>query len=146
MILELSLTRWPSSLGIIKHRLMLERCVILKLVREYPDSTCYQLHKKFNLLQLNMSTSGFYALIKRMGMDGLLVLTPRILIRPKIPKGRHVMENQPDTRRRVGGHLRINPIKKRILINLSITGLKELMALEFKIQIALTMSIYGKKV
>jgi hypothetical protein len=56
------------------------------------------------------------------------------------------MENQPDTRRWVGGHLRINPIKKRILINLSITGLKELMALEFKIQIALTMSIYGKKV
>jgi hypothetical protein len=81
-----------------------------------------------------------------MASDGFLVLTPRILIRPKILKGRHIMENQPDMRRRVGGHLRINPIKKRILINLSITGLKELMALEFKIQIALTMSIYGKKV
>lgn len=104
----------------MREKYVLEKCVLLKLLRDYPRITRYQLRKKLTRLQFSLYVDNFYGLIESMEKDGL--------IQKEVIPGKRVCGNP------------------CFLYTVTSEGIKTCLSLEFKIQIALKTSINGIKV
>jgi DNA-binding PadR family transcriptional regulator len=104
----------------LREKYILEKCIILKLLKEHPRITRYLLRKKLTKLQFSLYVDNFYGLVESMEKDGLV-------LKEVIPG------------KRVCGRL-------CYLYTITSEGIKTLLSLEFKIQIALKTSINGTKI
>lgn len=111
----------------MRDKYILEKCIILKVLKDHPYITRYQIRKKMSALQFDFPLGHFYSLIADLKKKNLISSS---------------LERLPWSRTRPGFG-RTKPDRFRHQYFITSEGIRELLQLEFKIQIALTITFDG---